>query len=359
MDQIVVKTPKDLSEAERQCWRDFLKTDALYESPYFALGFLDAMAKVRSDTRVALIYRAGALIAFLPYHQVSFGYARPLGGPLGDHHGLIQAPDVIIDLEHVFSEAGIGVFDFFGGFSAQRSFAPYTTRHDGSWVIDVSEGYEAFVETRRQIEPKAMRNIRNRRRKLETEGALTFTIEDQREAIFDTALEWKGAQYDRSGHVNVFTFDWTRNLLKELIWGEYEGVKGVMSSLEIDGQMVAAHIGMKSDTVLHYWFPVYDGNFHKLSPGLNLLMAIAEDQSAKGVKALHLGPGEYDFKQHLSSYQFPLISGFVATPSWIGLARRSCHAVENVAESLDAGLVSRLPGKVFRRIDRMFSFKGS
>jgi CelD/BcsL family acetyltransferase involved in cellulose biosynthesis len=78
--------------------------------------------------------------------------------------------------------------------------------------------------------------------------------------------------------------------------------------------------------------------------------------SADGVTEVHLGPGAYDFKAHLSSWQMPLLSGY-AGAGLPALVRGAAAAIERGAEHLPLGRASHWPGKAFRRIDAMNSFR--
>jgi len=354
--EVNVKNPSELTASERAAWREFQDADPVLSSPYFSLGFVDAVGAVRPDTRVLTMRRAGAVKAFLPLHAGVLRHARPLGGPLGDHHGLICEPGAEIDLSALLKAGGIGVFDFSGALASQRAFHPHITMRDGSWVADLSAGYQAFVEERARAEPKAFRNIRARRRKIEeAEGGFTFRIRDERPHVLEAAMAWKSDQYRRTGHFDVFSVSWTRRLMQALTEPGEGNCAGLVSSLEIGGKLAAVHLGMRSRSVLHYWFPVYDPQFSKFGPGLALLMEICSELSRDGVSEVHLGPGEYDFKAQLGAWQMPLCAGFAGSGP-AALVRRAAQRIEAGAEALPFGPVSRLPGKAFRRIDRMAGF---
>jgi CelD/BcsL family acetyltransferase involved in cellulose biosynthesis len=355
--EVVLRTPDDLSCDERTAWDAFQNGDPALASPYFSRAFMDAMAGIRRDVRVICARDAHGPAAFLPLHLGSFGHARPLGGPLGDHHGLIARPGCTIDLVDLLRRAGVGVYDFHGALGTQAAFKSSAAFTDGSWVMDLSKGYDAFVEARSAIEPKAFRNIRSRRRKIDEAGAV-FRLRDDRDGVFERALKWKSAQYVASRHFDVFSVSWTRNLLSRLISDPQPGCAGLISSLEIGGELAAIHVGMRSADVLHYWFPVYDPEFSKFGPGLALLMEICHAVSEDGVSEVHLGPGDYDFKAHLSSWQMPLVSGY-AGAGLPGLMRGAAAAIERSAEHLPLGRASHWPRKAFRRIDALTSFRAA
>jgi hypothetical protein len=53
--------------------------------------------------------------------------------------------------------------------------------------------------------------------------------------------------------------------------------------LRVDGRLVAAHFGLRIDSTLHYWFPVYDEAFQAYSPGRILLKHVILAASQMGI----------------------------------------------------------------------------
>lgn len=351
--------PADLGAAEREAWRSFREANPLLNSPYFALGFLDAVDAARGDTRVLAMRERGEIAGFLPFHKGPLGHARNLGGPLGDHHAIIAEPGRRFDLGHALGEAGISVFDYHGAFAAQREFVETAAMVDGSWVIDLHRGFEAFLEERGAVQPKAFRNLRARRRKLEdAPGGFELRIDDRRPEALKTVLGWKSEQYRRTRHFDAFSVAWTNMIVDWLMASEDRECRGVFSTLEIGGQLVAGHFGMRSQDVMHYWFPAYDPAFARMGPGLSLLVAICEELSRDGVTEVHLGPGDYDFKEHLAAWQMPLAMGFAHSPSMFSAAYRGADAICRASDRLSLPLAD-IPGRAFRRLDKMASFRAA
>ena len=65
--------------------------------------------------------------------------------------------------------------------------------------------------------------------------------------------------------------------------------------------MIAAHFGLRTAKVLHYWITSYDRDYSRYSPGLILLLRLAEQAAAMGVETLDLGKGDAQYKQRLMS----------------------------------------------------------
>lgn len=342
-----------LTARQRSAWNAFRHSNFALASPYFALEFTEVMAAVRDDTRILAVSRNGTPAGFLPMHLSRSGVARPIGGPLGDHHGLVtDRPD--LDLESCFASAGFGVFAFHGALADQTAFA----RHcDGppivSWMSDLRGGYERFLADCAENDAKAMRNIRARQRRLnEIDAEVVIRIDDRRPEALDALIATKREQYRRTHALDVFVAPWAREAIDELFSRRDGALSGLLSTIEIDGRLAAAHFGMRSQSVLHYWFPVYWPEFSQLGPGLTLYLEIAREMAAQGVDAIHLGPGDYDFKRRLSNAGFGVVSGQVHRPSLVHAVVSAGRGIDRAARALPLGRVSHWPGKAIRRLDK-------
>ncbi len=358
--RLEVKPHRALNVIERDAWRAFVEADPDLATPYAALGFADAVAAARRDLTIVVQSRNGSPEAFLPLHRGFAGHARPLAGPLGDHHGLIAAPDAEVDLQRMLRAAGVGAFDFHGALGRQSAFSRYGRVEDGSWVADLSDGFDAFTARQRKLGGNTFRTIQTAHRKIEErEGAVRIRFHDDRPEALAQLYRWKSAQYRASGYFDVFSAPWTRKLIDTLAHAERADCRGVLSSLEIDGRVAAVHFGIMGPRAMHYWFPAYDPAFSKLAPGNALTMAICAELAERGVGELHLGPGDSRQKAALGSWQIPLRQGCVARFAPMGLARRASTALEETAERLPLGALSSLPGRAFRRIDRFAAFRAA
>ena len=351
------KRPSELTAAEQQAWRAFVAADPALASPYFALEFAQCCEEARDDTRVLVVRQGGQITGFLPLHTGRLGYARPLAGPMGDVQGVIAEPGVELDLHAVLRQAGLPLFAFHAGLSSQKPFRDHADGIVASWMLDLSEGYEAWEARRCQVDSKAMRTLRGRRRKLaELDRGHRYVMEDSSPQAFDRMMEWKGQQYASTNVFNVFSVAWTRDLLKAVLRRKGEFFSGSCSSLYVGDELVSVHIGMESDRLSHYWFPAYRADYARLSAGVLLLTEAARAAAAKGHLALELGPGDFQFKRDLSSYQIGLARGSIANPSLLRSTCNAGQALTRVIEAAPLGPVRQWPGKLNRKIDRLSGF---
>jgi CelD/BcsL family acetyltransferase involved in cellulose biosynthesis len=129
------------------------------------------------------------------------------------------------------------------------------------------------------------------------------------------------------------------------------------STLHAGDRLVAAHMGMRSGNTLHYWFPAYDPEFAKYSPGIILLLRLARSVEGSGVRKIDLGKGEAHYKQRLMNGAVQLREGHVEVPSLLAGARRLLRAAEARAARGGLAAALRLPVKAIRRIERARKFR--
>ena len=142
-------------------------------------------------------------------------------------------------------------------------------------------------------------------------------------------LAWKRAQYAESGIADAFGVRWTVALMQRLAATEGEHFAGLCSTLRAGDRLVAVHMGMRSRSVLHYWFPAYDASLAKYSAGIVLLLRIAQAAAAQGVHTIDLGRGLSQYKERLMTGSAEVLEGEVTRPStraWLRRRRRDAQA---------------------------------
>jgi CelD/BcsL family acetyltransferase involved in cellulose biosynthesis len=353
--QVELKKPSELTDEERGAWREFVAANPALGSPYFCLEFAECCEEARSDTRVLIAREQGQLIGFLPMQTGHFGYVRPLAGPLGDLHGVICPPDQPVELCSWLKAAHIPVFEFHGALASQDCFRKPGFEIEGSWVIDLSEGFDAWMAARQAANAKAMRNVRTRYKRLDDlAGEHSFVMADNRAEALDAMIRWKRDQYLQTGVFDVFSVAWTRRLLEAVLRRESDSFSGVCSTLQVDGEIVAVHVGMSSERMCQFWFPAFNRDFSQVSPGLLMLVETARTCSQLGHEGIELGPGDFQFKRELSSFQIGISHGHYTNASLMGLLREGSAAL--CRSSSETNAFSRLTGKAMRKLDRLAGF---
>src|SRR5438105_14519266 len=181
-------------------------------------------------------------------------------------------------------------------------------------------------------------------------GPLHFIAHSPDATLLQKALAWKSRQYLKSDKKDLFALNWTRGLIERLHATQTEDFSGMLSALYAGDKLVAVPMGMRSLTVLHYWFPSYDEEMARYSPGLLLLLKMAEHAPSVGLRVIDLGKGMSLYKERLMNASVMLVSGSVELPSWLSFRRGAERKLRALVKSSPLGEPLR---RVIRRSRRM------
>lgn len=345
-----------IGEADRLAWNRLRSTRASLDSPFFSLGWFDAVDAARGDLLVARWSRSGQATAFLPLHRGRLGLVVPGGGPLSDAHGVVGAPPDGAGLEAVMARLGASGFRYSGAPPDDPLLGGLAGAPAAQHSMVVADGYDAYVRDQRARYPKAFRNLRARRRRLD-DSRLDIRFDDRDGAALEEIIALKRAQYRRTTQIDVFGFAWTRRLIRDLHARPPGEARGLLSTLRIDGELAAGHFGLEADGVLHWWFPAYDERFAHLSPGLVLMHEVAEKGAAVGLRRIDLGGGAYRFKTEFANGGGVLLSGRWHAARGVGPAIEAVDRFADGWSRLPLGAVAGVPLRALRRLEREVDFR--
>ncbi|MDB6149715.1 MAG: hypothetical protein JWQ44_1163 [Chthoniobacter sp.] len=329
-------------------WSEYRAGNEDLRSPYFHPEFTRTVGSVRKDVFVAVLDEGSA---FFPHQRGTWGVGKAVGGPISDYHGVIARLGFRWDPLELVRGCGLSVWDFDHLLASQTDFEKWHTVSTSSPVIDLS-AHVAVGSAK--LRADAMR----RRRKLEREvGPLRFEMHTLDEAVFGALRKWKSAQYHASGGLDLFEVPWVREVLERIWRREGNELSGMLSVLWTGERPIAAHFGLRSGDVLHYWFPAYDPELGSYSPGILLLLAIIDAAPAHGISMVDLGKGDALYKQRLANGSVPLAEGSVVAGRLIHAARRSRTQVEQWVRNGPLIGPARRFGKFIRRFESARRFR--
>lgn len=308
--RVVVSPASQLPDRLATRWAEIQESNPDLASPFFRPEFTQAVARVREDVFVAVIDDGDA---FLPFQRSSFGLGRPVGGTMSDYHGLIAPPGYGCDIVQVLRACRLQRWIFDHVPAGQAVFGPWKTVSTSSPILDISDstpvGSTALHSDHR----------RKWRRLEDSHGAIEIDLDVRDPALLETCMKWKSDQYHRSGNLDLFARPWARTLANVISDYHEPHFAGMLSVLRAGGQPIAMHFGMRSLKFWHYWFPAYDPQFQRFSPGILLLLKMIEGAPALGLNAIDFGKGENHYKLRMFNRRIPLLEGCVTTnqPLWI------------------------------------------
>ncbi|MFD7705056.1 GNAT family N-acetyltransferase [Streptomyces caelestis] len=307
--------PEELGEGERERWRELRAATDAPRNPFMEPEFSIAVARVRPRARVAVLYEGGQPAGFLPYERGALGQGRAIGLGVSDCQGAVLAPGVALETGELLRGCSVSSFAFDNLEAGQGLFVPYAAEEHATYVIDVEKGYETYESVLRTRSPKFLRTTLAKERRLgRRAGAVRFVFDERDPAALRALMEWKSAQYRRTGRRDRFAQEWIARLVGRLAETRAGQCTGTLSVLYAGDRPVAAHFGLRSASVLACWFPAYDPEFAKYSPGLVLHLRMAEAAAAEGVGTLDMGRGPAAYKDALKTGELAVYEGAATRP---------------------------------------------
>jgi CelD/BcsL family acetyltransferase involved in cellulose biosynthesis len=300
-----------LGATELGRWSDLQRAHPVYRSPFFRPEFTTAVARVR-EVRVAVVEDADSIVGFFAFEVGARRAGRPVSWPRGDYHGPVLEEGVELDPRELVRACGLATWAFDHLPAGLAEFTPYSFGRSRSPYIDVGDGLESYLADRRTRSD--VRDTLRKARKLEREvGPLRFVPESDRTDLFGRLLEWKRLQYADTGVRDVLADAESRRLLEEVSTTREPGLAGTLSVLYAGDEVAALLLGVRSGTVWHSWFPVFNRDLGRYSPGLVLLLELARSAESLGIREIDLGKGDARYKTAFATDAMPLLEGCVGS----------------------------------------------
>lgn len=321
--KITVARPDELGPPELAEWRRLQATDPVLGNPFLAPEFTLAVGRARRTARVAILEDGGQIAGFFPYEIRGGVIGKAIGAGVSDCQGVIHAPGLEWGAKELVRACRMPIWEFDHLIAGQRPFLPYHAALDGSPVIDLGGGFDAYLAARRRATGSSIRAALRKRRKLERElGELRFEYDTADPGALHTLMRWKSAQYRRTGMADRFATPWIVQLVSELHGTRAAGCAGTLCVLYAGGQPVALDFGLRSESVLVDWFPAYDPAARRYSPGMLMALLMAESAAVHGIAHIDLGKGRAEFKDALKTRDVPVATGRVERCWPVAAARR-------------------------------------
>jgi CelD/BcsL family acetyltransferase involved in cellulose biosynthesis len=332
--KIVVARPHELGPNEQRLWEDMRSDNPHLANPFLSYGFSRAVSLARKSARVGVVYEGEQIVGFFPFEAGRAGAGRAIGTGINDCQGVIRARDASVDPAALIKHAGLRTWSFDHLQAEQVEFQPMHRSLHASPIIDVSRGFEAYVDDRRRVSKSLIKSIELKKRRLVRDvGPVDVVFESRSAEHLDQVLAWKREQYARTNAPDVFEQGWVREVLDTLFSQDQPGCRVVLSLLQAGGEPVAGHVGLCSSSVMASWFPAYDARRSYYSPGLLLALGYIEGAARSHLRYIDLGRGDADYKDRLKTAELFVAKGMVGDGSLRARARVTrARAAESAGE---------------------------
>lgn len=309
-------------------WIDLQAADARFASPFFRPEFTQAVAARRDDIFVGVLSDRSAVRGFIPFQRAGGRRGGPVGGMMSNYQGVIVESDADWNPRDLVRDLGLSVLRFDHLICSEPEFAPFRSKVVGSQIVDTADGFHNWLAHRRAAGVSTMTKLPRKIRKLDRElGPIRFEPHVACNDVFTALVGWKRAQYTRTHARGSLAFDWAVQAAGRIAETQEDGFAGMLSALYAGDRLVAAHLGMRSRSVWHHWYPAYDPAFAVHSPGLILLWKMIHWAAESGIDWIDLGIGGERWKSSFATREVDVAEAdvYVRSPSGIAHSARA-HA---------------------------------
>ncbi len=344
--------PDELDASLMENWRTLVDGNRLYRSPFYSPEFTCAVASSRNDAFVAVIEDAGRIIGFFPFHNLRGGVAKPIGGPISDYQGPILSGDFDPEPQSLLKECGLAAYDFNHLPRAMKSFDALSYATSRSPLMDLSSGFEQYAAGQTKSWKSSMKAMRRRWRKTEREiGPIRFTFHDASDETYERHKGMKNKLYKKLRVSSGLDTPWVANTLDIIRRTQTPTFAGVMTTMHAGEKLMAAHFGMRSRTVWHWWFSSYDLEMANYGPGITLIYEAARSANERGLNIIDFGRGEAEYKSVFSNDATPLCEGSAECAGTAPGALRACQkALLSAVRPLPLGKYESYPRRGLARL---------
>jgi CelD/BcsL family acetyltransferase involved in cellulose biosynthesis len=328
--------PDQMTARDLAAWSRLQEADPALASPFLRPEFAEAVGAVRDDVVVAAFGPEDSPQAFLGFQRRG-RIGLPLGGGLSDCQAIVATPGWRCEGAALVRALGLARLDVTRMAVARGGVVPAHGRLSAAPLIRLGCGFEAYARARRAAGSQALVQAHSHARRLERAlGPLRFVPHDPDPRLLHRLITWKRVQYARprwGGALDPLARPWAVALLERVQATQTAGFAGMLCTLWAGDTLVAAHLGLRSRSLLHWWFPAHDPAHAKLAPGRILLLEAIRHAAQAGLAGIDLGAGEEGYKRRFADAEVTLVAGTVGP---ISLRRRAADAAADVARRVPA-----------------------
>ena len=321
---ISICRPNELETSHIALWHAFQASGSQFVHPFLSPEFLIVFGKHQPSVRVAVIEQYGKVVGFFPFESRRARVARCLGQGLVDVQGVVHAPNVGIDLQRLLKACGISVleFDHLIGYQAAQLKENLVLRP--AVFVDISKGWDSWLDTKRAQHNKQIRTGMQKGRKLGREiGELRLDPDLRDKSLLHLLMRWKSAQYRRTGRFDRFASPWLCRVVEDCFDRRSDNFSSRLSVLYAGDQVANINLSLLNNGVLCGWFIAYNTQLARYSPGfiamIEMIRATMDDPE---VRRFDLGRGDFPYKRWLTTGDYLVAEGWAQCSSLASLAWR-------------------------------------
>ncbi len=322
---------RDLTPDHANSWREIQDEHPLLSSPHFSPEIARIFGSVRPDSAVCIVEQDGQHVGFLPFHRDSQSRASCIGRHLSDFQGAVYRPTFDWNTKEILRRVKIKRLNFTDWVVPEREFQAAALVTHQAPHIDLSQGFEAYRIERRQHTRELQEGLRKTRKISRDTGPLRLEPYCEDKKVLSQMLKWKASQLKSNSQWNALRIPWTDSAFHAAMDIRTPAFAGMLTALWAGDQLVAATMGIRSRSVLHGWVIAYAPEFRKYSPGLMLILKLAQQCESLGIERIDMGRGDEFFKTSFASGFTEVHDGLIdADPLNVWLHNVKVHVRESL-----------------------------
>lgn len=326
-----------VSEADYAQWAEILDAQSVLESPFFSPQFVQTLAHSVPNGFVAKQINNDRTEAFFAF-QVRGQALQPFGAPICDYHQVAIREGAEFHWPVLFEALErftIKLDQFNGSVRATTkdlerrsgSHRPkYTLKNltlslpalfnarvvsdnsnsIGRYAVDLRRGFKVWDDWVRAQDHRYFKDIDRCERKIARDRP---DIVFQKGPVTPDVLHWilaqKRDQYQRSGLHDVFHCGWTASALEALSQADETADRNAIclecGQLRAGPEIIAAEIYLRGKQTAHFWFPAFDPNYRRFSPGIVLSYGLIRALSQEGITLIDYGTDAEGYKNRFTA----------------------------------------------------------
>src|SRR5215470_14253964 len=208
--------PSELSVAEIELWHSFQRATERLAGPFLTPEFVRGMSEQRPDMKLAVMEEGGRIAGFFPFERNALGIGRAFCYGLSDVQAVVHAPGYEWAGAELLEACGLALWEFDHLIAEQvRCFAPQEYSERASPVVDLTSGWEHWIASKKSS-GRIKRSKGYERRLVREQGALRFEADSRDPRHLQLLMQWKSAQYRRTGRIDRFARRWFADSVRRL-----------------------------------------------------------------------------------------------------------------------------------------------
>ena len=176
--KISVVRPQELGAPELAAWLAMQRSSPLLDNAFLSPGFTLAAARARPAARVAVLEESQDVVGFLAFERGRLRVGRPIAAGVSDRQAVIHVPGLEWNARDLLKGCCLDVLEFDHLIGGQMASAGRSVSPRSSPIIDVSQGYDAYVAQQQRTSKKTFKSTLYKQRKLERDlGGTRFAFD--------------------------------------------------------------------------------------------------------------------------------------------------------------------------------------